>query len=155
ADELRGCDSSVLFRDWKEELVVQRELYTSTQEISDASPLVRGPAAAPGEGLTVACVDNLDEFNAIQPEWDDLVERSDADRVFVSHVWLRTWWECFGSGRKLYIILVRSGARLIGAAPLMQTSGYAYGVPLRRLESIYNHHTPRFDFPIAARHHEV
>jgi CelD/BcsL family acetyltransferase involved in cellulose biosynthesis len=141
-DELRRGDSSVLLRHRKEERVVERQLCASTPKVS-ASP------------LTVACVDDLDQFNILQPEWDALVERSAADPVFLSHVWLRTWWECFGQGRKLHVILVWAGNQLIGAAPMMQSTGWAYGVPLRRLESIYNYHTPRFDLPIAERHDEV
>jgi CelD/BcsL family acetyltransferase involved in cellulose biosynthesis len=122
--------------------VVERQLCAPAQEI-----------AAPS--LTVNCICDLEQFYAIQPEWDRLVERSDADPVFLSHTWLRTWWECFGDGRKLHIILVWADRSLIGAAPLMQSTGWTCGIPLRRLEAIYNYHTPRFDFLIAERHDEV
>src|SRR5262249_29274877 len=102
SDELRRGDSSVLLRHRKEERVVERQLCASTPKVS-ASP------------LTVACIDDLDQFNILEPEWDALVERSTADHVFLSHVWLRTWWECFGRGRRLHVILVWAGDQLIGA----------------------------------------
>src|SRR5262249_11785657 len=73
----------------------------------------------------------------------------------LSHAWIRTWWECFGTRKKLRVILVRSGRNLIAAAPLMLTTGWNYGIRIRRLESIYNYHTPRFDFPIVEHHDEA
>jgi len=110
-------------------------------------------SAAPA--LTVRRIDDLDAFNAIEADWNRLVERSDADPIFLSHTWLRTWWECFGRGRRLHVITVWADDRLIGAAPLMATAGRFYGLSLRLLESIYNYHTPRFDFPVAERRDEV
>jgi CelD/BcsL family acetyltransferase involved in cellulose biosynthesis len=82
-------------------------------------------------------------------------ERCEADAVFMSQAWLGTWWECFGSGKHLHVIVVYAGGELVGAAPMMITTSRPYGFKVRRLESIYNFHTPRFDFLIADRHEEV
>jgi CelD/BcsL family acetyltransferase involved in cellulose biosynthesis len=122
--------------------VVERQLCASAAEISVAP-------------LTVRCIDNLDQFVAIEREWNSLIERSPVDPVFLSHAWLRTWWECFAPDQKFRIILVWEGPKLVGAAPLVNRFGRSYGIPLRRLESVYNYHTPRFDFPIAGRRPEV
>jgi len=122
--------------------VVERQLCASAAEISLAP-------------LTVECIENLDQFVAIEREWNSLIDRSAVDPVFLSHAWLRTWWECFASDQQFRIVIVWEGRRLVGAAPLMNRFGRSYGIPLRRLESVYNYHTPRFDFPIADRRLEV
>ena len=105
--------------------------------------------------LVVRSIESLEDFKAIGSQWQQLVERSGSEPVFMSQAWLTTWWECFGSGKQLHIIVVYSGNDLIGAAPMMITTSRMYRLKVRRLESIYNFHTPRYDLLIATRHDEV
>jgi CelD/BcsL family acetyltransferase involved in cellulose biosynthesis len=141
-DELRRSGGALPFHHWKEGSVVERQLCASAAEISLAP-------------LSVRCIDKLEEFNAIERDWNRLIERARVDPVFLSHAWLRTWWECFGANEEFRIISVWSGRQLVGAAPMMNRSASSYGVRLRQLQSVYNYHTPRFDFPVAERHIEV
>jgi CelD/BcsL family acetyltransferase involved in cellulose biosynthesis len=98
--------------------------------------------------LEVEVIKDLERFNAIAAEWDELVDRSGVERLFVSHAWLRTWWEAFGGDRELYVLTVRSRRALIGAAPMMRSNKGLYGLRIKSIESIYNSHTPRFDFVV-------
>lgn len=82
----------------------------------------------------------------IKPEWDALLARTGADRLFLSHEWITSWWECFGSGKTLQILLVRKGAALAGIAPLMRGDRRMFGINARCVQALYNPHTPRFDF---------
>jgi hypothetical protein len=79
-------------------------------------------------------------------EWDRLVERADSDRLFLSHTWLHTWWEAFGKTSQLHVITLRAGGQLVAAVPMQRTTRKQYGLTLHSIESIYNPHTPRFDF---------
>ena len=45
-----------------------------------------------------------------------------------------------------WIATVRAGGELIAAAPMMRTRVSMYGFKVASIESIYNPHTPRFDF---------
>lgn len=57
-------------------------------------------------------------FYALAAEWSDLLENSPTDNPFLSHQWLGTWWEIYGSG-ELLIIAVRAADRtLVGLLPL-------------------------------------
>jgi CelD/BcsL family acetyltransferase involved in cellulose biosynthesis len=105
--------------------------------------------------LYVEVVREHDAFLAVGPEWDALVERAGIEHPFLSHDWVRTWWECFGAGKELYVVAVRAGGVLIGLAPLMRVRTRMYGIPVWRLDLIANVHTPRFDFIIAERADEV
>jgi CelD/BcsL family acetyltransferase involved in cellulose biosynthesis len=94
----------------------------------------------------VEVVRDVDRFHALAPEWDGLVERWGIDRLFLSHVWFRTWWDSFGAGNELFIVTVRHGGELIGIAPMMRTRVSIYGWKLNALQAIFNPHTPRYDF---------
>ena len=41
--------------------------------------------------------------------------------VFVLPVWLKVWWDLFGSGHESFIHVVQEGGKAIGIAPLMKT----------------------------------
>lgn len=106
--------------------------------------LARTQAIARNE-FQVEVVGDIDRFNSLAGDWDDLVNRCRVDRVFLSHAWFRTWWESFGGGNQLHIITVRSRGRLVAAAPLMRTRALVYGIRLDAIQAIYNPHTPRYD----------
>lgn len=96
--------------------------------------------------LATDVVTSYDAFVALETEWNDLVDRSDATNPFLRHEWFRTWWDCFGDSRALHIISVREDGRLVAIAPLMREQVQMYGLPIRKLDLIHNDHTPRADF---------
>ena len=77
--------------------------------------------------------------------------RAGLTHPFLRHEWLRTWWECFGAGGRLHIVIVRAGGRIAAIAPLMSETVWMYGLPIRRLRLLHNDHTPRADFIVADR----
>ena len=85
-------------------------------------------------------------FDRLEAEWNDAVVRAGMPHPFLRHEWLRTWWECFGGDRRLHIVIVRSGGRITGIAPLMEETAWMCGVRVRRLRLMQNDHTPRADF---------
>lgn len=84
--------------------------------------------------LTVQKISNLKQFAALSTEWDTLLEQSAANTIALTHDWLLTWWEVFGTGRELCVLTVRDGNALIGVAPLLKRRVSSLGVPMRRLE---------------------
>jgi CelD/BcsL family acetyltransferase involved in cellulose biosynthesis len=85
---------------------------------------------------------------ALEPEWRALAEAAGTDHPFLSHEWVRTWWECFGTGQ-LRILVARRHGTCVGIAPFMLTQARMYGLPVRRLELAANVHTPRTDILVA------
>jgi CelD/BcsL family acetyltransferase involved in cellulose biosynthesis len=96
--------------------------------------------------ISVETVSDYDSFLALAPDWDRLVEAAGIDHPFLAHGWFRAWWDAFGAGKELHILVVRKGAEAIGIAPLMLAPARIYGLKMRRLQSIHNDHSPRFDF---------
>ena len=106
-------------------------------------------------GLRVEVIGNFESLVSAKSAWDRLVDLAGIDHPFLSHDWIQSWWESFGAGRKLNILLVKDGEELIGIAPLMMSRQRMYGIPVRELGFIYNDHTPRFDFIVARDHASV
>jgi CelD/BcsL family acetyltransferase involved in cellulose biosynthesis len=68
--------------------------------------------------LLVDAIDSPTAFAALEPEWNDLLQRSDADTLFLTWEWLHAWWEHLAGDRTLFILTARDGERLVGVAPL-------------------------------------
>ncbi len=98
--------------------------------------------------VRIEVVSSADALAAIGPAWDRLVGQAGITHPFLTHDWILSWWESFGAGRKLHVLLVWEGDELIGIAPLMISRARMYGFPVREIGFIYNDHTPRFDFII-------
>jgi hypothetical protein len=86
--------------------------------------------------LRIEVINDLESFNSLAAEWDRLVDRSGVERLFVSHAWLRTWWESFAGERELYIITIRKEHALIAAVPMMRSQQRMYGFRVGSIESI-------------------
>jgi CelD/BcsL family acetyltransferase involved in cellulose biosynthesis len=112
-----------------------------------APSIVLEPAGA----CSVETITDVDAFARLEVEWNDAVERAGIAHPFLRHEWMLTWWECFGVGRRLHILVVRSGSTIVAIAPLLSETARMYGLPVRRLRLLHNDHTPRADFIIAAR----
>ncbi len=84
------------------------------------TPLPQGRRGAGGEGpLTV----RREELARLEPEWRELLARCPAAPVFLSPVWLKTWWQEFGADKELVLLSVRDDGELVGVAPLMRSGG--------------------------------
>jgi CelD/BcsL family acetyltransferase involved in cellulose biosynthesis len=105
--------------------------------------------------LKLEVIRTSDELAALGAVWDQLVARAGLNHPFVSHDWIRTWWESFGGDAELCIALVRSGDELIAIAPFMRTMERLYGTSSTCLRLLANDHTPRCDFIVAAKHDEA
>ena len=60
-------------------------------------------------------------FEVLAEEWNDLLHRSPANTIFLTHEFQRIWWHHLGEG-ELLILAVRDDEELIGIAPLFTTT---------------------------------
>ena len=115
----------------------------SAHPVSDLAVLVAPPAVP---ALSVDTVSDFDSLLALEPAWNRLLDEAGIGHPFLRHEWIRTWWECFGAGKRLHVLVVRAGSELVAIAPLMLSREPMYGLPVRRLQLIGNVHTQRADF---------
>jgi CelD/BcsL family acetyltransferase involved in cellulose biosynthesis len=97
-----------------------------------------GPSARPRRAgdPTVEIVEDARGLDALEADWNALLERSDSS-VFQSFEWQRTWWKHFGETHpraRLHVVTIRDRGGLVAVAPLyVETVRVLAGVGLRRL----------------------
>jgi CelD/BcsL family acetyltransferase involved in cellulose biosynthesis len=73
------------------------------------------PAQAPG--IAVERIADVPGLEALRDEWNELLEASDADCLFLTWEWLSAWWKHLAGDRRLAIFALRHGGRLVALAP--------------------------------------
>jgi CelD/BcsL family acetyltransferase involved in cellulose biosynthesis len=63
------------------------------------------------------------DFASLEEEWGELYEHIPSATPFQSWAWLYSWWEVYGEGYQLRLIIVRDGDLLVGLLPLMARRG--------------------------------
>ncbi|MDY6970582.1 MAG: hypothetical protein SVR08_18295, partial [Spirochaetota bacterium] len=96
-------------------------------------------------------IEEIKDFYAflnLEKEWNLLLKKSYSSSVFLSHEWLRCWWEAFGKGKELLILLCKDEDHVLGAFPLMITRDSIHGFPVKKISFIENNETPHCGFLI-------
>jgi len=84
----------------------------------------------------ISLIRQTDEFLDLAPEWNSLLDRSDAATIFLTWEWMFAWYQHIFKGQQLWLITARNqkNNELLAIAPLMvqrrQISGF---VSLREL----------------------
>jgi CelD/BcsL family acetyltransferase involved in cellulose biosynthesis len=79
--------------------------------------------------MQVETVTNLDGWQALEPDWNRVLERSASATVFLTMEWLWPWWCHFHRSRdSLNILVAREGNSIVGLAPLYRRRVSAYGL---------------------------
>jgi CelD/BcsL family acetyltransferase involved in cellulose biosynthesis len=120
-----------------------------------APPLEPRLEPPPAPALSVETVSDYEGLLALEPAWNGLVDAAGVGHPFLSHEWIRTWWECFGAGKQLHVLVVRAGSEPVAIAPLMRCQSRICGVTVRRLQLIANEQTPRADLIVGRRTEEA
>lgn len=67
--------------------------------------------------LNVEVYNDIQVFESLKPEWNDLVNRSAANTIFLTWEWQSTWWNAYHPGN-LWVVACRNDeGQLIGIAP--------------------------------------
>jgi CelD/BcsL family acetyltransferase involved in cellulose biosynthesis len=105
--------------------------------------------------IRIETITDRQSFLDLEPVWNEVAKAARLDHPFLEYAWVRTWWESFGAGSTLHVLVVRAGERPIAIAPLILTPIRMWGIEVRRLGFFYNPHVPCADFLIAERPEEV
>jgi CelD/BcsL family acetyltransferase involved in cellulose biosynthesis len=57
-------------------------------------------------------------FRRLRDEWNELLEASNSNCLFLTWEWLHTWWRHLSDGRRLSILTARREGRLVAIVPL-------------------------------------
>jgi hypothetical protein len=92
---------------------------------------------ASGDPMRTRVIHHMNKLQEVAGAWAALLERSATNEPMLSPLWLLDWWRVFGAldGRRMRVLLVLDGERLVGLAPLLiRTHWHRRVIPFRRLE---------------------
>lgn len=70
--------------------------------------------------MNIRCLRTKEELHALAPCWNELLQRSSSNGIFLTWEWVLTWWEAFGGRFKLLLLVAEAdGGKLVGIAPTM------------------------------------
>ncbi len=96
--------------------------------------------------IEIRHIRSLEEFEAVQNQWDDLLTGCPKQTVFLTSEWLTAWWKHWQTGKELWLVTAWLEGKLVGAAPLMKTMVRKYGLKYRLLHSLGAPNTDESDF---------
>ncbi len=74
--------------------------------------------------LTIEEITAVEDFRKLEPFWNRLLQESASDNIFLTWEWISNWWDVYGEGRELRIMVARDEKdSLIAIAPLYRVSG--------------------------------
>jgi len=102
----------------------------------------------PVEDLSIECISKFEDFVSLENDWNSVLNDSEIDSVFLSHGWFKCFWDAWGKGKCLRVLVARAGNRLFGLAPLMLYTGRHLRLPVKILSFIENDESPHCGFII-------
>ncbi len=84
----------------------------------------------------VEIIRNIEELNAMEEIWSDLLDKCPDKNPFFTFNWICAWWEFFGMGRQLFVMVIYSRGEVCGIVPLMISREVLLGITLRKLQFI-------------------
>ena len=93
--------------------------------------------------MKVVQLDSFDEIREFGIHWNNLVESSKDNHIFLTLEWLATWWKYYRAHRELVLLAVKDNDKVLAVAPLMESTYELFGFKLRKIEFIG---TPASDY---------
>ena len=85
----------------------------------------------------------IEIISRLTAEWVELCEEGASNEPFLRPEWFAAFVNNFGY--KIEIITIRRDGKLRALLPLMRSRSTLHGVPVRKLEAVFNLNTQRFD----------
>lgn len=100
--------------------------------------------------LRIKEISGYEEFMAMKDAWSDLISKSSADNLYLTHDWIGPYIRNCCNGNRLVILTVFEDSVLIGIAPLMIRKYSFMGIIVKSVCFIGTGESDRMDFIIGA-----
>lgn len=108
--------------------------------------------------VRVDLLEDWTSIEALQPEWNRLLDESEASSIFLTWEWIRCWADVLGTDVRPLVVTVRDGrGQLVGLAPLYRATLLLGGVVPCRVLRVMGDYPTGADYPdwIVAREHSA
>jgi len=96
--------------------------------LRNQGPCVTSPIqASPAEAIRVRVIQDAEEFAALAKEWEELQRCAAITSVFETFDWQHLWWQSYGKGKPLRLLVAMAGDAIVGILPL-----YIHTLPMMR-----------------------
>ncbi len=65
-------------------------------------------------------LETFEQFTQLAEAWSELLARAQLGNVFLTHAWMRAWWQQYGTGHQLWTLVIRRQDQLMGIVPLVR-----------------------------------
>lgn len=86
--------------------------------------------------IEVVEIDSFEQLSEYGQQWNELLQNSETNAVYLTYEWVITCWQIFGKNSKLMVIIVEDDGDIIGIAPLAITVQKRFGHQRRTIEFI-------------------
>jgi CelD/BcsL family acetyltransferase involved in cellulose biosynthesis len=73
--------------------------------------------------IQIRTIEDSAALNAMEQEWNALLDASRSDTLFLSWDWMNLWWRHLGKGRRLRVMEIRNSGTLVALMPMCVVSG--------------------------------
>jgi CelD/BcsL family acetyltransferase involved in cellulose biosynthesis len=105
--------------------------------------------------LSVERISRVEGLKDIETQWDEVLQASKSNTLFLSYGWIYNWWKSFSKDKELLILVVKESDEIIGIAPLMIEKYKVGRLTFKQISFIHNAHCYHLDFIITRRTHDV
>lgn len=67
----------------------------------------------------VIVVNSLEELTDYKEEWDKILIDNNNSNPFLEFEWIESWWNIFGKGHSLFVLVMKMEERIVGFCPFM------------------------------------
>src|SRR6478752_1924127 len=107
------------------------------QKVQVPALIPRGPLPpareASGGEIAVQFLTTTEEFARLAPEWNRLLGKAHAASVFNSWLFQYQWWQVYGAGQPLRVLVALERGETVGILALYIQKSVILGVPVRVL----------------------
>jgi len=98
--------------------------------------------------MRIVEISDYSKFSGCKGEWEDIISRSKVNNVFLTYDWIDSCLKHFYADKRLLILNVFDGDKLVGIAPMVIKKDKYFGLPLKTLCFIGTSISDRMDFII-------
>ncbi len=100
--------------------------------------------------IEVVEIDSFEQLSEYSQQWNELLQNSDTNVVFLTYEYCRSWWEIFGQDQELLVLLARKDSEIIGIAPLTITTTRGLGRTVSVVEFLGTVQSDYMDFIVGS-----
>lgn len=67
----------------------------------------------------IKIINNLEELAGYKEEWNKILKDNDNTNPFLEFDWIENWWNYFGTGYSLFVLVLQLEERIVGFCPFM------------------------------------